>query len=115
MFQLRSVINIVKAPANTGKDSNNKKAVINTDHTNNGNLLKVSPRHFMLNMVTIKLIAPAIDDTPAKCKLNAAASTAAPECEITLLNGGYSVHPVPTPDSIKHDNNNKDKEKGNNQ
>jgi len=25
------------APAKTGKDNNNKKAVIKTDHTNNGN------------------------------------------------------------------------------
>jgi hypothetical protein len=30
-------------------------------------------------MVTIKLIAPAIDDTPAKCKEKIAQSTDAPE------------------------------------
>jgi len=29
-------------------------------------------------MVTIKLIAPAIDEIPAKCKLNMAKSTALP-------------------------------------
>jgi len=32
----------------------------------------------MLVMVTIKLIAPAIEDTPAKCKLNIAQSTEVP-------------------------------------
>jgi hypothetical protein len=30
----------VIAPANTGNDSNNKIAVTNIDHTNNGNLCK---------------------------------------------------------------------------
>jgi hypothetical protein len=39
-------------------------------------------------MVTIKLIAPAIDEIPAKCKLNIAQSTLAPECAQTPLNGG---------------------------
>lgn len=29
---------IVIAPANTGKDNNNKNAVIKTDHTNKGRL-----------------------------------------------------------------------------
>jgi hypothetical protein len=33
----------------------------------------------MLSIVTIKLIAPNIDDKPAKCKLNIAKSTAPPE------------------------------------
>ena len=58
-------------------------------------------------MVTIKLIAPAIDEIPAKCKLNIAQSTPAPECANTPLKGGYTVQPVPTPDSIQLDNNNK--------
>jgi len=69
----------------------------------------------MLSIVTIKLIAPAIEDTPAKCKANIPASTAAPECANTPLNGGYSVHPEPTPDSIKLDNDSNDKDGGNNQ
>jgi hypothetical protein len=33
----------------------------------------------MLIIVTMKLIAPRIEDTPAKCKLNIAKSTDAPE------------------------------------
>jgi hypothetical protein len=69
----------------------------------------------MLYIVTIKLIAPAIDETPAKCKLNIAQSTLAPECAKTPLKGGYTVHPVPTPDSIKLDSNKRNKAGGNNQ
>ncbi|KAF1856452.1 hypothetical protein Lal_00043681, partial [Lupinus albus] len=38
VLKLRSVNNIVIAPANTGNDISNKKAVIKTDHTNKGNL-----------------------------------------------------------------------------
>jgi hypothetical protein len=34
----------------------------------------------MFIIVTIKLIAPNIDETPAMCKLNIAKSTEAPEC-----------------------------------
>jgi len=69
----------------------------------------------MLEMVTIKLIAPAIEDTPATCKLKQAKSTEAPECAKTPLKGGYTVHPVPAPASTKLDNNNKNKAGGNNQ
>ena len=65
--------------------------------------------------MTIKFTAPAIEETPAKCKLKIAQSTLAPEWANTPLKGGYTVHPVPTPDSIKPDNNNKNKAGGNNQ
>ena len=36
VFKFRSVNNIVIAPAKTGNESNNKKAVIKTAHTNRG-------------------------------------------------------------------------------
>jgi hypothetical protein len=42
----------------------------------------------MLNIVTIKLIAPSIEEIPAKCKLKIAKSTAPPECASILLKGG---------------------------
>jgi hypothetical protein len=44
-----------------------------------------------------------------------AISTEAPECANIPLKGGYTVQPVPTPDSTKLDNINKDKDGGNNQ
>ena len=57
---------MVIAPANTGKDNNNKIAVIKTVQTNKGNLLKDIPLHRIFKIVTIKLIAPAMEETPAK-------------------------------------------------
>jgi hypothetical protein len=103
------------APANTGNDNNNKNAVINTDHTYKGICNNVIPRILILNIVTIKLIAPAIDEIPAKCKLNIAKSIEAPLCATTPANGGYTVHPVPAPTSTKLELSNKHNEGGNNQ
>jgi hypothetical protein len=39
-------------------------------------------------MVVIKLIAPKIEEAPAKCKLKIAKSIEGPECACTLANGG---------------------------
>jgi hypothetical protein len=75
---LRSVNNIVIAPANTGKDNNNNTAVINTDHTNNGILLKFIPGVRILIIVEIKLIAPKIEEIPAKCSEKIVRSTDGP-------------------------------------
>ena len=74
-------------------------AVIKTDHTNSGNSCIVNPGGRILIIVVIKLTAPKIEDAPAKCKLKIAKSTEGPECAATLANGGYTVHPVPAPDS----------------
>jgi len=79
---------IVIAPANTGRDNNNKKAVIKTDHTNKGIFNIVIPPILILYIVTIKFIAPAIDEIPARCKLNMAKSTALPGCPTIPDNGG---------------------------
>jgi hypothetical protein len=68
------------APAKTGNDNNSKNAVIYTAQTKNGVLCAVIPGARMFVIVTIKLIAPKIDDTPAKCKEYIAQSTDAPEC-----------------------------------
>jgi len=63
----------------------------------------------------MKLIAPKIDEIPAKCRLNIAKSTAPPECAVIPDNGGYTVQPVPAPTSIVLDNKSNIKEGGNNQ
>jgi hypothetical protein len=57
---------MVMAPANTGNDSNSKIAVTKTAQQNNGKRAIVIPRARMLIIVTIKLIAPAIEEAPAK-------------------------------------------------
>jgi hypothetical protein len=73
-----SVSSIVIAPASTGNESKSRKAVMNTAHPNKGTLCAVIPGALMLTIVTMKLIAPSIDETPAKCKLNIAKSTEPP-------------------------------------
>jgi hypothetical protein len=58
---------MVIAPASTGNDNNNRNAVIKTAHTNNGVRFALNPGARIFEIVTIKLIAPRIDETPAKC------------------------------------------------
>jgi hypothetical protein len=79
VFRFLSVKSIVIAPARTGRDKRSKTAVIKTDQQNNGSRCKVPPRNFMFNIVVIKFIAPAIEEIPAKCRLNIARSTEPPE------------------------------------
>jgi len=79
---------MVMAPAKTGKLNNNKNAVIKTAQTNKGTLFIVIPLQRILKIVTIKFIAPAIEETPAKCKAKILISIEAPECAKTLLKGG---------------------------
>tara|TARA_B100000683_G_C12204161_1_gene437876 strand:- start:11 stop:247 length:237 start_codon:yes stop_codon:yes gene_type:complete len=69
----------VIAPAKTGSDRRSKKAVMKTAHANKGVRCAVIPGHLMFKIVTIKLIAPKIELTPAKCRLKIAKSTAPPE------------------------------------
>jgi hypothetical protein len=66
------------APANTGKLNSNSIAVINTDHTNKGNLSKLRPGLLIFIIVTFIFIAPNNDDTPAICNDNIDRSTAGP-------------------------------------
>jgi len=78
VLKFRSVSNIVIAPANTGKESSNKIAVINTDQTKRG--IRSNDKFIgrMLIIVVIKLIAPKIEDAPAKCKEKIVRSTLPP-------------------------------------
>jgi hypothetical protein len=115
VLKLRSVNNIVIAPARTGNDSNNNTAVTSTAQTNNGNLCIINEGKRIFNIVVMKLIAPNGDETPAKCKLEIAKSTEPPECAIIPLNGGYNVHPVPAPNSTNDEEIKSISEGGNNQ
>jgi len=66
VLKFRSVNNIVIAPANTGKDNKSKMAVIKTDQTNKGMESNLMQEERMFIMVVIKLIAPRIEEAPAK-------------------------------------------------
>jgi hypothetical protein len=58
---------MVIAPARTGKDKSNRKAVIKTAQTKRGVLLAVIPGALIFVIVTMKLIAPNIEEIPAMC------------------------------------------------
>jgi len=115
VLKLRSVSNIVIAPAKTGNEINNRNEVINIDQTYKGNLCIYRPGLLILNTVVIKLIAPKIEAAPDRCKLKIAKSTAGPECAKILLKGGYTVHPVPAPPSTRVDETNRNNEGGSSQ
>jgi len=68
----------VIAPAKTGKERRSRMAVNNTDHTNNGMESSLMEEDRIFKMVVIKLIAPRIDETPARCSLKIAKSIEAP-------------------------------------
>jgi len=80
VLKFRSVNSIVIPPAKTGSDNNKRTAVIRTAQANKGKIYMFIPRARMLNIVTMKLIAPRIDEAPAICKLKMVRSTAGPEC-----------------------------------
>ncbi len=76
--KLRSVSSIVIAPASTGIDSSSRNTVTRIDHTNSGILCSVMPGARMLKIVVMKLIAPRIEEAPARCSERIAKSTAGP-------------------------------------
>ena len=63
---MRSVKSMVMAPASTGSESSSRKAVTRIDHTYSGILCSVMPGARILKMVVMKLIAPRIEEIPAK-------------------------------------------------
>jgi hypothetical protein len=67
VLKFRSVNNIVRAPANTGNLAINKNAVNANAHKRRGNLSKVTSRlNRHAKIVVKKLIAPIIEEIPAK-------------------------------------------------
>jgi len=65
-LRLRSVNSIVIAPASTGKDRRRRIIVNKTDQTNSGTRSSSIPAERILRIVEIKLIAPMIEDAPAR-------------------------------------------------
>jgi len=88
VLRFRSVSNMVIAPASTGRERSSKITVIFTDHTNRGIRSNNIPLVRMLMMVEIKLIAPRIDEAPAKCNEKIVISTEAPLWEMFDDRGG---------------------------
>ena len=63
----------------------------------------------------MKLIAPRMDDTPARWREKMAKSTEAPAWARLPANGGYTVHPVPAPASTVEDASRRRKDGGKSQ
>ncbi|MGY4327963.1 hypothetical protein ACVWWG_002380 [Bradyrhizobium sp. LB7.2] len=94
--KLRSVSSMVMAPASTGSDNSSRNTVTRIDHTNSGILCRVMPGARMLKMVVMKLIAPRIEEAPARWIDRIAKSTAGPGWP-EVDSGAYIVQPAPTP------------------
>lgn len=115
VLKLRSVSNIVIAPASTGRDSNSKIAVIRTDHTKSGIFSNFIEFILRLRIVVIKLMAPKMEEIPAKWSEKMVKSTALPPWKIWVESGGYTVHPVPAPMSVIEEANKRVNEGGSSQ
>jgi hypothetical protein len=88
VLRFRSVKSIVIAPANTGRDNKSKITVTSTAQAKRGICSKSIPNTRKFANVLIKLIAPRIEDTPAKCSEKMAKSTDPPAWAIFLARGG---------------------------
>lgn len=101
--------------ARTGRDRRSKTAVINTDHTNRGVWYCERAGGFMLIAVVMKLMAPRIEEIPARWREKMARSTEAPAWARLPARGGYTVQPVPTPASTVDEARRSKKEGGSSQ
>jgi len=106
---------MVMPAARTGSESSNRTAVMRTDQTNSGVWYCDRAGGFILIAVVIKLIAPRIEDTPARWSEKMARSTEAPAWARLPANGGYTVHPVPAPASTVEEASRSRKEGGSSQ
>jgi len=78
VLRLRSVSNIVIAPARTGMARRIKSIVMATDHTNRGILSYVIPAARILMAVEMKFTAPRMELAPARWSEKIPRSTAEP-------------------------------------
>lgn len=88
VFILRSVSNIVIAPAKTGRERRRRMVVNSMDQTNRGVRSIVIPGARIFIIVVIKLIDAIIEEAPAKCKEKIARSTHPPPCATGPERGG---------------------------
>jgi len=102
-------------PARTGRAIIRSKVVKITLQTNKETRSKEKRETRILYPVQIKFMAPKMEEAPAKCRLKIAKSTLLPLWAIFLERGGYTVHPVPAPESTKAEKSKRPKAGGSNQ
>src|ERR1700681_2151577 len=117
--KLRSVSSMVIAPASTGSASSSRNTVTRIDQTNSGILCKVMPGARILKIVVMKLMAPRIEEAPARWIDRIAKSTAGPGWP-EVDSGAYHVQPgatalAPGFTSMKEESKSNAKEAGNSQ
>jgi hypothetical protein len=78
VLQLRSRINIVRAPASTGRARIRRPTVTRTDQINRGIFSVGMPSIRLFIIVVVKLMAPSNEETPAICSERMVKSTAGP-------------------------------------
>jgi len=66
-------------------------------------------------MVVMKLIAPKIEEAPAKCSEKIVKSIDEPPWNVWFERGGYTVQPVPAAISVNDENSSKESDGGSNQ
>lgn len=88
VLQFRSIINIVKAPAKTGRARIRRITVIKTDQINKGIFSVGIPSRRAFKIVVVKLIAPSNEDTPARWRDRIVRSTAGPAWATLPARGG---------------------------
>lgn len=115
VFRFRSVSSIVMPAASTGSERSRSTAVIRTAQINKGVWYWEMAGGFMLIIVVIKLMAPKMDETPARWSEKMVRSTEAPACARLPARGGYTVQPVPAPASTPDDARSKRNEGGSSQ
>ena len=87
-MRFRSVNNMVMAPARTGRERRRRRAVIWTDQTKRGARSIRSPLLRILRMVEIKLMAPRMEEAPARWREKMARSTEGPLWALLAERGG---------------------------
>jgi hypothetical protein len=104
------------APAKTGREVINRREVTARAHSIRGR--RSIERTFVVReqiIVVKKLIEPRIEEIPAMWREKIAKSTEIPEWNLISDRGGYTVQPVPTPESNIEDKRRNIKEGTNNQ
>lgn len=76
------------APARTGRDSRSRIVVIKIDQTKRGAWSMDIPGLRIFRTVEIKLMAPKMEEAPARCNEKIAKSTALPLCAELPAKGG---------------------------
>jgi hypothetical protein len=95
---LNGANHIAIAPAKSGRKRNPLRNVIIRDHKYVGILYKDFPGTWELIKIATKLIAPKIDEVPAKCKLKIAKSILGNSDMLVQL---VSVNPAAAPTKVK--------------